>query len=174
MLNRLCLFVARRLKRAKDSHVILRYSLMAMASTFALTVVIFGFIYYGLWTINPQNFVSAEQPSMAKFLLFSFNTFFNRSTPGLSALSMLAQSITAVELISAIIVTVVLIYLFTTVVHKRYDEGLDDVIEGLRDQGRALEKIMVSECNVSMPEITVIIGASKAEFHDLLTLLEAE
>jgi len=173
-MDRFVLLVARKLKRAKDSHLILKYSVCALAYTFALTVVTFGFVYFGLWQIAPENFVIIGGASLFSFLIFSFDTFVNRATTGISAAGHLVQFATVVEFLFAIVVGLVLIYLFTDILYKRYDDELEGIIGELNHQGNQLEQFMVRECNLSIPEALTIVIAAKADAADLLNVLDPE
>src|SRR5260370_4050038 len=143
-------YVAGRLRQSVSSRRTDLYFLVALIYTFILTVVVFGFQYWGLFKINPFSFQVTGSVSGWAFFLFSFNamlhTTFATVVPSVGVALLLAN----LELFAGIRCGLLLFFILVTSQRERYRQDLNNVIEGLVLSATQIERFLVRELGMHL------------------------
>ncbi len=161
--NKLCYFVASKLKSFQKSRTAVLYFIIGVLFTLFITIIIFAFINYGLYKIDPLSFDKASKGGIMFFIYYSFNTILTNSIFDFNAVSSLARTISSIEIGFGILILVILFFIKSTVQNEKYNEEINNVITAIEKQGNDLEKFVGEEFNLSLDnaisEIEKIKGA---------------
>lgn len=154
---------ANRLKQWRENEPMLLFSLLLLLVTFILTIVTFGFEYYGLTQLGTHHFSQDGGDSVLFYLYHSFATFLTADTGDFHAVSGWAMLLTAAELVSMIVVGVLFVFIVTTVVRDRQREELNELILALDTEEAALIALIEREHNLSITNATVTVLDTKSD-----------
>ncbi len=150
--NKICYFIATKLKKFKKLKINLVYYFLNLFYTFCFTIINFTFINFALFKIDHFAFNSSSNLNLLSFLYYSINTFFRVSIPDFYPISTIARLINSVELIFACSLFAIVIFLFTSIIKERHDEEISTAIINIKDQGKSLEAFISDEFKISVEQ----------------------
>ncbi len=146
ILSRLCLFVARRLRDYGRSRLTKVASVFISLMMFAETVVVFTFVNYGLFRIDPAMFrVAQEGVGLFDFFYYSFNRIVFCSVNEIAPASMLAKSSFVAEAACALFLVAIFVSLLFSTRSETQAEELNRSIEVITLEGRKMEQMILAE-----------------------------
>jgi hypothetical protein len=167
--NRICLFVARKLKNYQRSGFIIVSSVLTILILIALTIFSFAVVNYGLFKINNHFFAFSVAPTFFTFFYFSFNTLLFNPIPDLVAVMPISQTISMIESSFALFLIAIFVSLVLSVRSQRQTDELNAAIWGLEEQGIKIEGYIKSEYNLnSIEEAMVALRKLKSILTDFL------
>jgi hypothetical protein len=150
-------YVAGKLRQSVSSRRTDLYFLVALVYTFLLTVVAFGFEYWGLFKIAPSSFHTTGGVSGWAFLLFSFNAMLHTTYATVVPASGPALLLANLELVAGIIIGLFLVFILLTSQRERYRHDLSNVIEGLARSATQIEGFLIGELGMQPLEVELRI-----------------
>jgi len=150
-------YVAGKLRESVASRRTDLYFLVALVYTFVLTVVAFGFQYWGLFKIDPSSFQTTATVSGWAFFLFSFNAILHTAFATIVPSGGVALLLANLELVAALIIGLFLFFILLTSQRERYRRDLSNVIDGLILSSTQIEAFLVRELGLRPVEVEVRI-----------------
>jgi hypothetical protein len=142
LLNRLCLFLAMKMKSYQNSGLnFLAYSFNILW-LIILTIYIFACINYGLYILDTTSFRIDEAVSFFDFTFYSFNALIFNTIPDIAAASQLAKIILMGEQFLVFVLIVIFITIFVSVRGQKHAQELENVIEDIKAIGTGLELVI--------------------------------
>ncbi|MDT4953729.1 MAG: hypothetical protein QOJ02_1867 [Acidobacteriota bacterium] len=137
--NLIFTYFAKKLGQAVSSRRTDLYFIGALIYTFILTVIIFGFEYWGLFKINPSSFQVIGTPSFWAFLLYSFNTIVHTNFATMVPIGTSALVISNIEVIAALIIGLFFVFILLTSHRERHRQDVNSVVEQLSRSAGQME-----------------------------------
>ncbi len=126
--NRVCLFLARRMKDFYDSPFALASRAFSALAFWLSIVVTFGAVYVVLYKIEPFDFTASQTPSIFQFFRFSFSVAYFSSIPELSAASVLSQTLVMLEAFCTLATVTVSVGLLVNFKSQRANHDVDSLV----------------------------------------------
>jgi hypothetical protein len=149
LFNRVCLFVAKKLKDYQSSGLNIVSYVITILSLFFTTVIIFCFLFYGLYKLDPTLFYVNNKHHLFYFLYFSFNNLFFNSIQEVNATGPLSQTFVMLENLLALLLVAIFIALFFSIRHQRHSDELNVVIENIKNEGDSMESFIKAEYKIN-------------------------
>ncbi len=108
LFNRVCLFVAKKIKSYQDSQFNIVSSVFGILLLVLYTVFSFSLLNLGLFKINPNYFSFLAEPTFFNFIYYSFNNFLFNSIQEIVAKAPVAQVISMIESVFALFLIAIL------------------------------------------------------------------
>lgn len=162
--NKLCHFVASKLKSFQKSRTAVLYFIIGILFTLFVTILVFAFINYGLYKIAPENFDNASHGNILFFIYYSFNTILTSSIHDFNPVSSIARILNSTEIGFGILILIILVFIKLTVQNEKYNEEINNVIVAIEKQGNDLEKFVGEEFNLSVDDAIHEIDKIKGIF----------
>ena len=153
MVNSVLLAVAERLKGAAVSRKLDIYFIVSLLYTALLTVVIFAFEYLGLEKAYPGSFNGIKSPGFWDFLSFSFNTIMTASISPIMPKSAVAQVLAHGELVAALLLLVILVFVVLTIIRERFREDVELTIAELKNGADLIEAHIRQQYKLTMLDV---------------------
>lgn len=162
--NSILLIFAEKLKHAAISRKLDIYFIVSVLSTTLLTVIVFALEYLGLEKYKPGSFSGIPKPGFWDFLGYSFS---NLMTAGLSALAphgVLAQVLSHLQLLAALLLLVILVFVILTSIRERYREDVELAISELKNGACLIEGHIQQQYRLSLVdlELTTLVKQRSA------------
>jgi hypothetical protein len=145
ILNRLCLFAARKLRAYGES----AWAKLAPAFTavmlFAATTVTFALTNLAAFKLIPDSFVLTASPGLILFVHYSFNRMVFNTIPEVVPKHSVAILLYDLEAMFSVLLGLVFISLILTMRRERQTAEMNRTIESFGEQGRIIEQGIVSE-----------------------------
>ncbi|MEP1151902.1 MAG: hypothetical protein ABJH08_09255 [Balneola sp.] len=174
VINRSLFFAAEKLKRFRESRVYIVFFILGLLFTFFLSSLIFGFINYGLYKIDPSAFIISGSENYFMFLYYSFNALIINSISSIEPSSALSMTINMIQIIYGIILVVILIGILVSVNTQRYRDDIDQVIYAFDNQSSKVEKAMEIKFKMNIKQAIEELDRAKHSFIELLKYLDPE
>jgi len=169
--NRVCYFISSKLRAYKKSKINIAFYILSFLFLMCLTVYLFGFINFAFYKIEPSAYQVYENPTILHFIYYSINTLLTNNIPDFYPVTALARFINTFETSIAIILVIILFFLFTTVQNEKQNEEIDTVIETIKNHGQKLEPFVKSEYRLTVPEAIEELKKIKASSVQLIIYL---
>ena len=115
--------------------------LSVLLATLALTVTNFGYIYYGIYKLNPSNLTGVtEHARIWEFLYFSMNVMSTSDLSPILPIGPFTRVVTVVELLSALVLLSLLFVVFSTVGQGDLTRATQAIDRLLSDQIQRVSK----------------------------------
>lgn len=150
--NRMCLFVARKLRDYQHSGVSVSLSVLAILFLAFLTVLSFSGINYALYKLDPTSFKITESASFFDFFYYSFNGLVFNHVAELTPATRASQSAWMLQLSFVIFLTFFLVTLAFSVLLQRRADELNSVIQSLETEGTEMEEFIRSRYQIGSME----------------------
>jgi hypothetical protein len=128
------------------------YLLVSLAYSIVLTIVLFGFEYYGLHKIHPDAFTATNSVGLVHWLYFSLMTLLHVSIGGIQPSSSAATFLVAAESICGVVLMLFLFFIITSVLRPRYHSDFTGLIDQLKQESNVIELKINSEFGISLKE----------------------
>ena len=138
MLNRLALFVARRLNEYRSSGIGLASSTLSFLGLSLGMILSFAGAYYALFKADPVAFDVTVEPSLFEFIYFSVNSVVHNQL-AIVPVSQLAKSVWMLETVLSWLLLVVIVGLGVAFARERSSEKLERSINSVEQQGAQME-----------------------------------
>ena len=150
-------YLATRLRESISSRRTDLYFVVALIYTFVLTVILFGFEYWGLFKISPGDFQVSGTLSWWAFFLFSFNAMLHTSFATITATHGAALVFANLESIAGLIIGLLFVFILLTSQRERYRQDLGTVVEGLSRSATQIEGFLARELGMQLVDVEVRI-----------------
>lgn len=139
LVNRVLLSFAQRVRSYQEKGIAAVFTVLSLLYTFIMTCVTFGFVYYALHIVNPNYFSGSNSNSIWFYLNISFNNFFGRQVGDFTPVALPATILYNLQVLLSWFFTLILIAISFSVLHKRSNSRISDLITQLIDQGNSVE-----------------------------------
>jgi hypothetical protein len=137
--NRVCLFVAKRLRLYQDSGLNIVSSIIAILLLVVFTVLSFALVNFGLFKINQHFFSSSIVPTFFNFFYYSFNVLLFNPIQDIVATTPTSQVISMTESFFALFLVAVFVSVVLSVRSQKDANELNDLIKDLNEEGTKME-----------------------------------
>jgi methyl-accepting chemotaxis protein len=169
LFNRVCLFVAKRLKTYHDSGVRIVSSIFSVLFLVIFTIFTFAVINLGLFKVDQDFFTYSSNPSFFNFFYYSFNVLVFNQIQEIVAISAASQIILMIEAFFALFLVAILISLVLSVRIQRDTEELNEAIRNLTDEGERIEEFIKDQYKINnIQDAMETLDKLKATFVNLL------
>jgi hypothetical protein len=139
LFNRVCLFVAKKLKSFQESSSSLVSSVFSILILIVFTVLTFSAVNYGIFKINQEYFSVSGVPTFFDFFYYSFNVLLFNQIQEITATTPISQTLSMLESFFALFLVAIFVSLVLSVKSQRYAEELKEAVKGLEDEGKKME-----------------------------------
>lgn len=139
LFNRICLFVARKLKTYQGSGLNIVSSVLIILALIALTILSFAAVNFGLYKINQQFFAFSAVPTFFTFFYYSFNNLLFNPIQDIVPSLAISQTISMIESTFALFLVAIFVSLVFSVRSQRHIDELNEVMKSLEEQGTKME-----------------------------------
>lgn len=150
--NRVLTFLSRKLRRFKESRVYIVFFIISLLFTFAVSVVLFGLINYGIYKLNPASFAISGQSSYFLFLYYSFNALIMNSISAIEPKSFLAMLINMTQIVYGIVLIIILIGIIVSVNTDKYRNDIDEVIGAFDSQSEDVAQVLELNFKITLQQ----------------------
>lgn len=172
--NRTLYFIAEKLKRFKESRVYVVFFIISLLFTFAVSVVLFSLINYGIYKLDPASFSMSGYEGYFIFLYYSFNALIMNSISAVEPLSFLSMTINMVQIFYGIVLIVILIGIIISVNTQKYKDDIDQVIYAFDMQSEDVEKILELNFKMSIHQAINELERVKHSLIDFIKFIDPE
>ncbi|OPY60565.1 MAG: hypothetical protein A4E56_02604 [Pelotomaculum sp. PtaU1.Bin065] len=148
ILNRVCLFTAKKLRDYKNSKIYIISDVFTMLFLILFTVLAFAFINYGLFKINNEFFNISTTPTFFIFFYYSFEQLVFNSITEIVPVHQISQTTAILQLFTSLFLTIIFISIFINFKNQRYNNELNKVIKEIEDKGMFMEEFIQNEYKV--------------------------
>jgi hypothetical protein len=152
LFNRLCLFVAKKMKLYQENSFKVLSSVIGILVLVIFTVFSFAFINYGLFKINQQYYLFSNIPTFFHFFYYSFNNLLFNQIKELTAATPATQVISMLESFLALFLISIFASLLLPFRSQRDLDELNRVIKNLTEEGARIEGYIKEKYKVSSVE----------------------
>ena len=146
--NRVCLFIASKLKMYQISKVSVIGEVLSIMVLVILTVICFSVVNFAIYKSDPVQFQFQEPPAFFTFVYYSFNNFVFSSTTELAPIRIISESAAIAEKFMALFLALILVSTLLSHKNQRQSEELSAAIRDIESKGRVLEKFMQDQFHV--------------------------
>jgi hypothetical protein len=150
-------FIADRIKRAMENHVVELGLVSSVCISFCITVVIYATCYYGLAWISSEHFTNIG--SYWDFIYVSFGALVHNSIPGFSPKSTVAQLLFLSEQVCGGLLFVILLFFLVTVMRESLRCSLNSVIADLESDYQYYRSQLLEHYGLEIAEAMKLIKA---------------
>ncbi len=144
-LSRACLFAARKLRSYGRSGFGKISSAFICVFLTAVTVVVFAFINFGIYKVDPASFGTIEAPTRFTFVHYSFNRMIFNSIPELEPRSTIAKLSYDSEAMFAFFLVVIFASLLLSTRTQRQVDELNETIRKIEAESHAMDLAIAVE-----------------------------
>ena len=167
--NRVCLFVAKRLKSYQDSGFNIVSSVIAILLLVVFTVLSFALVNFGLFKISQHFFISSIVPTFFNFFYYSFNVLLFNLIPDIVATTPTSQVVSMTESFFALFLIAIFVSLVLSFRSQKDANELNDLIKDLNEEGIEMEGYIREKYRVNnVEEAMEVLQKLKASFTDFL------
>lgn len=163
IIDKMCYFLISKLRNFKRSKVSIFYSLFNILTSMIITIILFGFINFALFKIDPNSFKNPNLNNFIHFIYYSLNTIFTNSIHDFYPVGNIARLFSSIEIFFGFLIIVILFFLLTTIFREKHNEQIDNAIITMKSQATSIEKFMVNKYkltpNQALEEIEKIKGS---------------
>lgn len=123
---------AEKLREVSASRKVDLYLTASLGFTVALTAVVFGLLYQGLYALDPASFSVVGELGFWKALAYSFSTLMTADLAAVVPASTAAQVLANAELLCSLLLFLLFVFVLLTSTRERYREDLDLMVGELR------------------------------------------
>jgi hypothetical protein len=168
LFNRICLFVAQKMKSYQDSGFNIVSSVLGILMLVLYTVLTFAIINYGLFKIDQFFFTIPKQPSFFNFFYYSFNVLLFNQIQEVVPATPAAQVAFMAESFYALFLIAILISLVFSVSRQINTDELNSMIKDLQSEGIRIEGFLKEIYKFStVEEAMELLRKLKVGFVDL-------
>ncbi len=124
------------------------YFLLSLGYTIFVTILSFAVIYTAIETSFNGSFTGVDNITFGKFLYYSLGTIFPVNMGDFTASSSLAMFFTGIEALLGWLILVILFYISTSLILKRYDQGMQKFVLLIDDEVSAVRDMAIYEYNI--------------------------
>ncbi len=169
LFNRVCLFIAKKMKLYLKSGVNYFYNIGALFYIILLTILSFSFINFALYRVDKGYFEITGEISFITFIYYTINNLFFNSIQAIIPNHSVTQLVSIIGITFGMILALVVGYLFLTIRSKRYDEELNSTILEFKSQAEKMEDFIRDEYKInSISDAIVELEILKAGFIDAI------
>jgi hypothetical protein len=152
LFNRVCLFAAKKLRDYQNIGLNIVSYVLTILLLLGLTIFSFAAINLGLFKIKSTVFGYLTRPTFFTFFYYSFNNLLFNSIQEIVPTMAVSQIVSMIESFFALFLVVIFVSLLLSVRGERHLEELNEVIEGIEEQGREMESFIRDEYKISSIE----------------------
>ena len=161
--NRICVFLSKQMKTYNSSNFPIFTSAIGLFLLVVFTVISFSLINYGLFKIDPSNFLIPSSPTFFNFFFFSFYNIFPNQISDIQPITVFSK----ISVITESSLTFVLLAIGLTVIFpvqkKKEEQEVNSIIEDLSKQGSIMEKYILEKYEFNdLEEVMELIHKVKA------------
>lgn len=146
---RLILYLKDYILKFKSSYRLSGYLILSLCQTIFSIVISYGFLYYALYQVSHHHFALVPDVTLFHFILYSLGVLFRIDIVGFGANSLPAMGIVATQVLLGFVILVVLLYMLTSLVRRRYDEGMRRLVERMDGEINAMTSMLAQEYDIS-------------------------
>lgn len=151
--NRLCLYSVKKLRDYSNSGLNIVSYILNVIWLFVFTVISFAAINFGLYRINKNYFVTdLYSLGFFNFVYYSFNRMFNSAVKDVDCNLLVSQTSAMLQSFMALLLIAILITLFFSVRAQKHTDELNDVIKGIKAEGKIYEGFIMDEFKIKSIE----------------------
>jgi hypothetical protein len=139
-----------------------------------LTVIIYGFSFLGIEKALPGSFNGYIHNSVWEYMGYSFSTLMTADISPIRPISSLAQIISYVELFSAIMLLIILVFVILTATRERYNKDARLVISELNECNAQLGRIIYDHLGISVDQLETEVIRLNIEVVNALKRLKGQ
>lgn len=175
LLDKTCLFVAKKMKSYQNSGFTIVSSIFGVLLLALYTVFSFAVINYGLYKIDQHFYSLTATPSFFNFFYYSFNLLLFNSIQEITAIAPLSQVAFMSQSFFVLFLIAILVSLVLTFRSQKDAEELKDAIEDLSGEGTRIEVYIKDKYKVDNIEVAItILQKLEASFNDYLAAIARE
>ncbi len=148
LFNRVCLFLARNLRRYQKSRLNIASGVFTTFTLLVMTIFSFAIINVALFKIDSSLYETLREPTFFDFFYYSFKNFLFSSIKEIEAVRPLSQSLTIVENSFALFLGIIFASLLISVRSQRYSDELDRAITMIEKQGKIMEFQIIKDFKI--------------------------
>jgi len=171
--NRICLFMARKLKSYQNSGFNTITLVISILLLVLYTIFSFAVINFALYKINSHFYSYPTQPSFFSFFYYSFNALLFNQIQDLLAIEAAAQTVLMVEYFFAFFIVAIFVTLVLSVRQQKNIDELNETIAILKQVGEKVERFISDKYNLSNIDVALAalekLKASMMSFLDDIT-----
>jgi len=149
LFNRVCLFAVKKLRDYQNSGLNVVSYVLTILMLIVLTIFSFAVINYGLFKIDSGLFGYSIAPNFFTFFYYSFNNLLFNSIKEITPILPISQTVSMLESFFALFLVVIFVSLLLSVRSQRHTEELNEVIEGIKGQGKEMEGFIKDEYKIN-------------------------
>jgi hypothetical protein len=161
-------YVAKKMQRAVSARHTDVYFIVALIHSFALTVTIFAFEYFGLFKLSPLNFTHPDTASFWGFLLLSFNAILRTGFATVAPASNSALILANLELVASAVIGLCLVFVLLTSSRERYRQEVKDVADKLSNSAKQIERFLESKLRMRLIDAELKLIEADPNFANML------
>jgi len=142
--------------------------------TFMLTMIVFGFEYFGLRKIDPTSFSGTGRDSFLAYVLFSFTVLVRSTFASVVPASDHARQLILVEVITGFVLLIILFWVIFTSTRQRHHDNLKSVVIEISKVGPAVINFMQEEFQLTLLEAEARIITENPGFRSTILMLGGE
>lgn len=150
-------FISEKMRQIVNSRRLDIYFVTSLAYSAFLTTSIYGFMYFGLYRLNPKSFSGASDATLIDFFGYSFSTLMTASVSPIGPASRDAYWLSQLEVVSALTLLVLLVFLVLTSIRERYRNDLDAMVLELKETSQHASNLMLANSALTMEGIVAML-----------------
>jgi hypothetical protein len=152
----------------KGTQAFYRYWLYRFFSFFILTIILFTFLNYELYSINPDNFTIVTPPSLFNFICYTIKSLALSGSDYFKPISRIAH-ITEIStfLIFAIFIMCLLVSFSQSLMREKVRHNVDTAISIIVIENDRIEKHIKTKYNTSVNELTQSVESIRKAVEDI-------
>jgi hypothetical protein len=157
MYHSLADLVAARLQKLLRARVVDLYLISSWFYTGILTVIVFGWIYWGLHRADPSSFINSPNVGLWGFIGYSFERLAPGDLSQLKPATPWAIGLSYVEAVCGVLILIILAFTFLTAAREAYREGAQEFASELQLTAEAVEKRVLSAYRLTLEQLEMAI-----------------
>ena len=169
LFNRVCLFVAKKLKSYQESGFNIVSAVLGILMLVLYTIFTFAVINFGLFKINHSYYSFSNVPSFFNFFYYSFNVLLLNQIQEVIATTPMAQIASMVESFYSLFIVAILVALVFSIKSQKDADELNWVINHLKEEGIKIESFIKDKYKLNnIEEAMAALQKLQASFIDFL------
>jgi hypothetical protein len=152
LLNRACLFSARKLSQYQNSGMNIISGIFVVLILVISITLTFAVINFGLYKIDPSFYRVAPRLTFFTFVYYSFNALVFSGIEEIVPTAIASQLASMLERFFGLFLTAIFAALMVSVRTERHADELKNVIVGLESEGRSLERLIRTDYKLNSIE----------------------
>lgn len=175
ILNRGCKFLSRKIEDYQRSRLTALFYALNFLMLTVVSIFMFSLINYGLYKIDPHNYVVSTKPNFFIFFFYSANTLWGHGINEIVASANMSRAFFLCELFFTFLLVVILITLGASVKNEREADEIKKTITTIRSQGEEMRLFIREQYGLSIEDaINRLIAANLAGLINIINFLSID